>query len=175
MIAGDTAASIESFAFGVVHLDIDVVLIDQHFGLVLESKLGTDLVREIRALDLAEGKSRLVYIISANDTRADIENYLDAGADGERAHGELGAAVSAGDGFPMAVACAKVRNRYFKKSRLCVGTKGARRDAEAGLVGDRGDCAAGLAGRGSGQRGARLVLARLRPHGDFGGLRRGSR
>ena len=33
-----------------------------------------------------------------------------AASDGERAHLEIGAATSAGDGFPMAVACAQVRN-----------------------------------------------------------------
>ena len=82
MIAGKTAASIDNFASEVAQFDIDVVLIDQHFGLVLESKHGTDLVREIRALDLAAGKRRLIYIISANDTQADIEAYLAAGADG---------------------------------------------------------------------------------------------
>ena len=50
--------------------------------MVLEAKYGTDLVREIRASDLAQGKVRLIYIISANDTREDIETYLEAGADG---------------------------------------------------------------------------------------------
>jgi len=92
-IAGATAASIESFAFGVTHLDIDVVLVDQHFGPVLESTLGTDLVREIRGADLAAGMRRLIYIMSENDTREDTERYLGAGADGHLAKSITGLAL----------------------------------------------------------------------------------
>jgi CheY-like chemotaxis protein len=80
--AGDTTASIDDFPRAVVEADVDVVFVDQNFGTKHLTKCGTDLVREIRARDAHIGASRLVYVVSANDSKEDLVSYLDAGADG---------------------------------------------------------------------------------------------
>jgi DNA-binding NarL/FixJ family response regulator len=49
---------------------------------VHETKVGTDLVREIRAIDAARGARRLIYIVSANDSPDQLEDYARSGADG---------------------------------------------------------------------------------------------
>ena len=83
IVVGETHASIESFPQIVVDTDVDVVFIDQNFGDVHQTKVGTDLVREVRALDIALGNPhRLIFVVSANDAPDDLALYRVAGADG---------------------------------------------------------------------------------------------
>lgn len=83
VLAGETQASVESFPQCAVDSDADVVLIDQHFGQAHATKLGTDLVREIRAIDAHhDHPPRLIFVISADDSPDDVLRYQAAGADG---------------------------------------------------------------------------------------------
>ncbi|KAJ1457025.1 hypothetical protein M885DRAFT_516067 [Pelagophyceae sp. CCMP2097] len=84
LVAGETRKSIEGFARAVVAADVDVVFIDQNFGTTDKDRKGTDLVCSIRALDAAAqtaGQQRLVFIVSANDSKDDRILYKFAGAD----------------------------------------------------------------------------------------------
>ncbi|KAJ1449941.1 hypothetical protein M885DRAFT_622131 [Pelagophyceae sp. CCMP2097] len=84
LIAGATRETIESFPKAVVAADTDVVFIDQNFGTVCQSLKGTDLVCSIRAMDAAavpKVKQRLIFIVSANDSKDDRVLYKFAGAD----------------------------------------------------------------------------------------------
>jgi CheY-like chemotaxis protein len=78
--AGSTCASIDSFARMAVSINADAVFIDQHFGVIHDTKLGTDITREIRWID-GNATSRLIFIISADNSPEDIRVYLEAGAD----------------------------------------------------------------------------------------------
>ena len=83
IVAGETHASIEAFPQTVFKDDTDVIFVDQNFGDVHQTKVGTDLVREIRALDREDGcPRRLIFVVSANDAPDDLILYLAAGADG---------------------------------------------------------------------------------------------
>ena len=83
VVAGETHGSIESFPKAVVSADSDVLFVDQNFGDIHQTKVGTDLVRAIRALDLAaDNPPRLIFLVSANDAPNDILAYCAAGADG---------------------------------------------------------------------------------------------
>ncbi|KAJ1449634.1 hypothetical protein M885DRAFT_534956 [Pelagophyceae sp. CCMP2097] len=83
ILAGDTMESIDEFARVVCDADVDVVFTDQHFSPVHHTKAGTDIVREIRALDAAAGRPpRLIFVASGNDSPEDAAAYLAAGADG---------------------------------------------------------------------------------------------
>ena len=79
IVAGETHASFNSFPQSAVDVDADV---DQNFGVTNPTKAGTDLVRAIRALDLAAGNPhRLILINSANDGPGDLALYRAASAD----------------------------------------------------------------------------------------------
>jgi len=80
--AGETCESIELFAQAVVDQDIDVVFVDQSFGTVCRTLMGTDVASNIRKLDLASGaERRLIIVVSANDATDDRIFYIQSGAD----------------------------------------------------------------------------------------------
>jgi len=84
VLAGESHDSIEAFPRACIAADVDVVFVDQHFGSVHATKVGTDLVREIRAHDRAAGvPDRLIFVVSANDAPDDLVQYRAAGASGQ--------------------------------------------------------------------------------------------
>mmetsp|Transcript_34176 Transcript_34176/g.119506 ORF Transcript_34176/g.119506 Transcript_34176/m.119506 type:complete len:961 (+) Transcript_34176:83-2965(+) len=83
ILAGESHDSIDAFPRTIISADVDVIFVDQHFGSVHGTKVGTDLVREIRAHDRAAGvPDRLIFVVSANDAPDDLAFYHAAGSSG---------------------------------------------------------------------------------------------
>ena len=77
VVAGETHASIDSFPQTVLDADADVIFVDQNFGDIHQTKVGTDLVRSIRAHDLLEGNPlRLIFVVSARNTASAFERFV---------------------------------------------------------------------------------------------------
>mmetsp|Transcript_34177 Transcript_34177/g.119513 ORF Transcript_34177/g.119513 Transcript_34177/m.119513 type:complete len:953 (+) Transcript_34177:83-2941(+) len=84
VLAGESHDSIEAFPRACIAADVDVVFVDQHFGSVHATKVGTDLVSAIREQDRAAGvPDRLIFVVSANDAPDDLVQYRAAGASGQ--------------------------------------------------------------------------------------------